>query len=58
MRVVGLVATSNQLANGIAAGPVEAAQCGLIVPFTDMVFVPVFFSAAIAFRRRRRFITD
>lgn len=52
MRVVGLAAAFNQLANGIAAGQVEAAQRGLITPFTDMIFFPMFFGAEIAFRRR------
>ena len=52
MRVVGLTATFNQLANGIAAGQVEAAQRGLITPFTGMIFFPMFFGAAIASRRR------
>lgn len=52
MRVVGLAAAFNQLANGIAAGQVEAAQRGLITPFADMIFFPMFFGAAIAFRRR------
>lgn len=52
MRVVGLAAAFNQLANGIAAGQVEAAQRGLITPFTDISFFPMFFGAAIAFRRR------
>ena len=50
--VVGLVTTFNQLANGIAAGEAEAAQRGLIAPFTDMIFFPMFFGAAIAFRRQ------
>ena len=50
--VVGLVTTFNQLGNGIAAGQAEAAQRGLIAPFTDMIFFPIFFGAAIAYRRQ------
>ncbi len=50
--VVGVVTTFNELANGIAAGQVEAAQRGLLAPFTNMIVFPIFFGAAIAYRRK------
>ena len=50
--VVGLAATFNQLANGIAAGEAEATQSGLIAPFTDMIVFPMFFGLAVAYRRK------
>jgi ABC-type Na+ efflux pump permease subunit len=50
--VVGLATTFNQLANGIAAGEAEAAQSGLIAPFTDMIVFPIFFGMAVAYRRK------
>ena len=50
--VVGLATTFNELANGIAEGQTEAAQSGLIAPFTNIVVFTIFFSAAIAYRRQ------
>ena len=52
MRVVGLAAAFNQLANGIAAGQVEAGQRGLITPVTDRSFFPRLLGSGIAFRER------
>ncbi len=50
--IVGLATTFNQLANGIAAGEAEAAQSGLIAPFTDMIVFPIFFGMAVAYRHK------
>ena len=49
--VVGLFASVHQLAGGIAAGEVEKAQRFLLVPLVDMVVFPIFFGAAIAYRK-------
>lgn len=48
---VGLFASVHQLAGGIAAGEVERAQRFFLVPLVDMVVFPIFFGAAIAYRK-------
>ena len=44
--------TFNELENGIAEGQTEAAQSGLIAPFTNVVVFAIFFGAAITYRRQ------
>ena len=50
--IVGFITTFNELANGIAEGQTEAAQSGLIAPFTNVVVFAIFFGAAITYRRQ------
>ena len=52
MILVGLVVTFSQFADRVAAGDSAQAQSRLLYPFTDMLIFPVFFGAAIAYRRK------
>ena len=53
-----IISATLGIATAVVDFLVHPAQFGPIAPVMDMVFFPVFFSAAIAFRRRRKFITD
>ena len=48
----GFITTFKDLANCIAEGQTEAAQSGLIAPFTNVVVFAIFFGAAITYRRQ------
>jgi len=52
MIVVGLLVTFSQFATRIEAGRLEEAQRALLYPLTDMLIFPVFFGAAIAYRKK------
>lgn len=52
MILVGLLVTFSQFADRVAAGDFAQAQSRLLYPFTDMLIFPVFFGAAIAYRRK------
>ena len=49
---MGLFVALHQLAVGVAAGNPAEAQGFLILPLTDMIIFPIFFGAAIYYRRR------
>ena len=49
---VGLITTFNQFANFISADQVAVAERQLLGPLSDMVVFPVFFAAAVAYRRK------
>jgi len=52
MIVVGLLTTFSRFATRIEAGRLEEAQRALLYPLTDMLIFPVFFGAAIAYRKK------
>lgn len=49
---VGILAAFAMFASRVDAGLVEEAQRRLLAPLTDMVVFPIFFGAAVAFRRK------
>jgi len=50
--VIGLVTTFNQFTNNIAADQTGVAERQLLAPLSDMIVFPIFFAAAIAYRRK------
>lgn len=50
--VVGVFTAFSQFADRIDAGRLEEAQQRLLAPLTDMIVFPLFFGAAILYRRR------
>jgi hypothetical protein len=50
--VVGVVTAFSQFADRVEAGRLEEAQQRLLAPLSDMVVFPVFFAAAIIYRRK------
>jgi hypothetical protein len=50
--VVGVVTAFSQFADRVEAGRVEEAQARLLAPLTDMIVFPIFFGAAVFYRRR------
>ncbi len=52
MIMVGLLVTFSRFATRIEAGRLEEAQRALLYPLTDMLIFPVFFGAAIAYRKK------
>lgn len=49
---MGLFVSLNQLATRVAAGEVAEAQAFLLIPLVDMIIFPIFFVAAIYYRRK------
>ncbi len=49
---VGILAAFAIFASRVDAGLVEEAQRRLLAPLTDMIVFPIFFGAAVAFRRK------
>ena len=52
MILVGLLVTFSQFGDRVVAGEFQQAQSRLLYPFTDMLFFPAFFGAAVAYRRK------
>ena len=50
--VVGVFTAFSQFADRIDAGRIEEAQQRLLAPLTDMIVFPLFFGAAVLYRRR------
>jgi len=50
--LVGLTTAFSQFADRVQAGSLEEAQTRLLAPFTDMIVFPIFFGAAVYFRRK------
>lgn len=50
--IVGLTTAFSQFADRVEAGRLEEAQTRLLAPFTDMIVFPIFFGAAVYFRRK------
>jgi hypothetical protein len=48
---MGLFVALHQLAVGVAAGNAAEAQGFLLLPLTDMIIFPIFFGAAVYYRR-------
>jgi len=48
---MGLFVALNQLATGVAAGRAAEVQSFLLIPLVDMIIFPIFFGAAIYYRR-------
>ena len=49
--VVGLFTAFSQFADRVEAGRIEEAQTRLLGPLTDMIVFPIFFGAAVWYRR-------
>lgn len=49
---MGLFVALHQLAVSVAAGKVAEAQAFLLIPLVDMIIFPIFFGAAIYYRRK------
>jgi len=50
--VVGVITALSQFADRVDAGRIEEAQTRLLGPLTDMIVFPLFFGAAIYYRRK------
>ena len=50
--VVGVVTAFSQFADRVEAGRIEEAQTRLLAPLSDMIVFPIFFGAAVLYRRR------
>lgn len=50
--VVGLITAFSQFADRVEAGRLEEAQTRLLAPLTDMIVFPIFFGAAVYYRRK------
>ena len=49
---VGLITAFSQFADRVEAGRLEEAQTRLLAPLTDMIVFPIFFGAAVYYRRK------
>src|SRR5215510_6479514 len=50
--IVGLTTAFSQFADRVDAGRLEEAQTRLLAPLTDMIVFPIFFGAAVYYRRK------
>ena len=50
--IVGLITAFSQFADRVEAGRLEEAQTRLLAPFSDMIVFPIFFGAAVYYRRQ------